>query len=71
MGPWVDGRPASDTVSVDGSSLNLELESGSQERVLDACVSDGSLLSRDGGSIHVLEDEIVSWESIRPHMYGA
>ena len=38
---------------------------------MDAYDSDGSLLSRDGVSIQVLEDEIVNWGSIRSPMNGA
>ncbi|MFT5584473.1 MAG: hypothetical protein ACI9VR_002058 [Cognaticolwellia sp.] len=68
---WVDGRPVSGTVSVDVSRLNVELENGRQELVLEGYASDGSLLSSDEVFIKVLEDEPASWVSIRSPLDGA
>lgn len=68
---WVDGRPVSDTVSVDINKLSVELEAGRQELVLEAYATDGSLLSSDSVSIRVLEEEIQSWVSIRSPLDGA
>lgn len=68
---WVDGRPVSDQVAVDISKLNVVLEPGRQELVLEAYATDGSLLSSDAVSIRVLEDQIESWVSIRSPLDGA
>lgn len=68
---WVDGRPVSDTVDVDVGKLNLELEPGRQELILEAYASDGSLLSSDAVSIRVLEEQIQSWVSITSPLDGA